>query len=236
MSVRLEICVEGVAAAVAAAAGGADRIELCTSLAVGGLTPALCEVAEVCRLLAIPVQVLVRPRAGDFVYEAAALATMRRDIDQARALGAAGVVLGVNRADGTIDAPRVAELVARARPMSVTFHKALDELRDPLAALDELAQLGIDRVLTSGQAETARAGLPRLAALVRRAGARPVVMAGGRVCEADLPDLLAADLREIHVGSAVMTDGVTDAARVRRLVAALRTIEAEMRESGTAAS
>lgn len=217
----LEICVEGVASALAAEAGGADRVELCVGLAVDGLTPPREVVAEACRRLSIPVHVLVRPRAGGFVHDRDELATMMRSIDEARSLGAAGVVLGVNRSDATIDEIQLAALIARARPMTVTFHKAFDVLADPVAGLDVLSRLGVDRVLTSGGATTAREGLPRLAELAARPGVRTIVMAGGRVREDDLPRLVAAGLKEVHVGSAVVVGGLVDSGRVRRLVEVL---------------
>jgi copper homeostasis protein len=220
---------ERAGSAIEAGQGGADRVELCADLSVGGVTPAPGEVAEACRLLAIPVHVLIRPRGGDFVYSADELALMEQDIEVARAHGAAGVVVGANRADGTIDAPALARLVARARPLSVTYHKAFDVLRDPVEALRELSRLGVDRVLTSGQAATARAGLPVLADLVRQ-GARTAVMAGGQIREEDLPDLLAAGVREIHVGSAVASAGRTDAGRVRHLARILRMLDQGRRD------
>lgn len=221
MGTILEVCVESVGSALAAAEGGAHRVELCAALEVDGLTPAPGVVAEACRRLTIPVHVLIRPRAGGFVYDEGELAAMARDVESARSLGATGVVLGVNRPDGTVDEPRLAALVARARPLSVTCHKAFDVLADQGAGLDVLSRLGVDRVLTSGGASTARDGLARLAALATRPGVRTVVMAGGRVREGDLPDLVAAGVREVHVGSAAATGGATDPEKVRRLVAGL---------------
>jgi copper homeostasis protein len=225
MGVLVEICVEGVRSAIAAEEGGADRVELCVDMGVGGLTPAPGDVAEACRLLRIPVQVLIRPRAGDFVYSDDEFAAMIRSVDNVKASGASGVVLGLNLASGEIDRLRTADLVARARPLSVTFHKAFDELHDPLGGLDELLEIGIERVLTSGLAATAREGLTLLSELTQRASGRIAVMAGGRVTEPDIPVLLAAGLREVHVGSSVMTAGATDPERVRSLVEAVRRLD-----------
>ena len=225
MAVLVEICVVGVASAVAAETGGADRVELCVEMGVGGLTPGAAEVGEACGRLRIPVQVLIRPRAGDFVYSADELAEMARSIDRAKAAGASGVVLGVNVPSGAVDRQRTASLVERARPMSVTFHKAFDEWLDPLAGLEDLIAIGVDRVLTSGRAATAREGLPLLRELVRRSTGRIALMAGGRVAEADLPALLGAGINEVHVGSSVTTAGRTDPERVRALVVAVRRME-----------
>ena len=133
--VRVEICVGDVASAEAAQAGGAFRVELCEHLAVGGTTPSAGAIALACRRLFIPVHVLIRPRAGDFVYSELELAVMRHDIEVAKSLGAAGIVMGVLTAGGTIDREQTASLAAHARPLSLTFHKAFDQVRDHLEAL-----------------------------------------------------------------------------------------------------
>ena len=127
----VEICVGDLESALAAEQGGADRVELCDHLSVGGTTPSAGMIAEACRRLTIPVHVLIRPRAGDFVPSPAELATMRFDIEMARTLGAAGVVFGVLRPDATIDRDQTAALIELARPMSVTFHKAFDQTPEP---------------------------------------------------------------------------------------------------------
>jgi copper homeostasis protein len=222
MGVAVEICVRGIASAMAAGEGGADRIELCEDPAVGGVTPGAGTIAVACRRLEIPVHVLIRPRGGDFVYSAAEFEVMRRDVEVAKGLGASGVVLGLLGRGGAVDRRRTARLVEAARPLSVTFHKAFDAARDPFEALEDLVGHGVDRVLTSGRAATAAAGLGLLADLVRRASGRIAVMAGGSVALADVPALIGAGLREIHVGSAACSGGRTDAAAVRRLVEAAR--------------
>ncbi|MEW4570767.1 copper homeostasis protein CutC [Tautonia sp. JC769] len=216
--VSVEICVEGLASALAAGAGGASRVELCEHLAVGGVTPSAGAIALACRSLAIPVHVLVRPRGGDFVVSAAEFDAMRHDVAAARSLGAAGVVLGVLGRDGAVDAGRTGLLVAEARPMSVTFHRAFDEVPDPFEALETLVALGIDRVLTSGQADSARAGSALLAGLIARAGGRIGVLAGGRIGLEDLQPLIQLGLDELHVGSAACEGGRTDAEAVRRIM------------------
>jgi copper homeostasis protein len=216
----IEICVQGVSSAIAAQAGGAHRVELCEDLTVGGVTPSAGAIAVACRSLAIPANVLIRPRGGDFCYSNFEYEVMRHDIETAKALGAAGVVLGLLNRDASIDQERTARLVALARPMSVTFHKAFDECRDPHAALALLIELGIGRILTSGQSPSAILGIERLSELVRLARGRTVIMAGGRIEETHISALREAGLEEIHIGSSVCVGGQTDAERVRRAVRA----------------
>jgi copper homeostasis protein len=202
--VTTEICTGDLESALAAERGGADRVELCSNVAVGGTTPSAGTIREACRRLTIPVHVLIRPRAGDFLPTDSELAAMSHDIQLARDLGTSGVVLGLLRPDGTIDRERTARLVALARPLCVTFHKAFDQVRDLDEALDTLIALGVDRVLTSGGRRTAMEGIDRLRSLVDRAGGRIAILAGGRIAKETVETLLAqTGVREIHLGSAV---------------------------------
>jgi copper homeostasis protein len=202
--VLVEICAGDVMSAVAAEAGGADRVELCDNLASGGTTPSAGAIALACRQVSIPVHVLVRPRGGDFVYAPLEIAVMCHDIEVAKALGAAGVVVGVLTADGTIDREQMAILTELARPLSLTFHKAFDQARDQKTALGILMELGIDRVLTSGGQATALEGVETLARLGEIARGRLAVMAGGRLDALSLPRVIRqAKVNEVHVGSAV---------------------------------
>lgn len=218
--ISVEICAEGITSALLAGQGGADRVELCENLGVGGVTPGAESIAVASERLSIPVHVLVRPRGGDFVYSDDELLAMKRDVQVAKALGASGVVLGCLTRDGRVDLERVAWLMEAARPLSVTFHKAFDDARDPCEALDDLVGLGIDRILTSGHASTAMEGLATLVELTRRAGARIAVMAGGSIALPQIGTLLAAGVREIHVGSAACLGGVVDSGLVRNIVEA----------------
>src|ERR1041385_3171424 len=170
----VEACVDSVTGALAAVAGGAGRLELCTGLVEGGLTPSAGLVAAARERIAVPIHVLIRPRGGDFLYDADERTVMLRDIAGAKRLGVAGVVLGALDAGGRVDAERTRPMIDAARPLAVTFHRAFDLARDPAEALDALMALGIERVLTSGQAGTAEAGVPVTAAI----GARPA--GGGR--------------------------------------------------------
>ena len=182
--VQVEICVGEVASAIAAESGGADRIELCDNLLVGGTTPSAGTIAEACRRLSIPVHILIRPRAGDFIYSEPEIAVMRHDIEVAKTLGAAGVVLGVLARDATVDREQTAELAALARPLCITFHKAFDQAAEPLEELDFLIALGVERVLTSGGRPTALEGIELLANLVNHAGQKITIMAGGQLMQA----------------------------------------------------
>jgi copper homeostasis protein len=202
--VTVEICVGDVESAIAAEAGGADRVELCDNLAVGGTTPSAGTIAETCRRLSVPVHVLIRPRAGNFVHSESELAVIRHDIEVAKALGAEGIVLGILTNEATIDRDQTAGLIALARPLRVTFHKAFDQTPDLLEALDTLIALGVERVLTSGGRPTAMEGVETLAELVDRAGEQIAVIAGGSLNFDNLETIIRRSrAREVHLGSAV---------------------------------
>jgi copper homeostasis protein len=175
----IEICVEGIDGFLAAQEAGADRVELCASLLEGGITPSFGVVEEAQKRARIPIHVIVRPRGGDFLYSDAEFETMRTDIVRLREMGVAGVVIGILTADGAIDEARMTVLVAAARPMAVTCHRAFDMTRDPEAAIEALVRSGVDRVLTSGQRDTAIEGLPILQRSKAAAQGRIKIMACG---------------------------------------------------------
>jgi copper homeostasis protein len=191
----LEVCVESVEALERAQVGGAGRIELCSRLDFGGLSPGRDLLDEALRRARVPLHVMVRPRPGSFLWSAAEVASMEAEIAELKRMGAAGVVFGALTYGGAIDSPTVQRLLAAARPLSATFHRAFDETADLEVALDELIALGVDRVLTSGGAIDAFEGRHRLRELVRRARGRIVVMAGGGV----RPENAAAILEEAGV-------------------------------------
>ncbi|HEY6808795.1 MAG TPA: copper homeostasis protein CutC [Gemmatimonadales bacterium] len=196
----IEACVESAASGRAAQADGAGRIELCENLAVGGVTPALAQVAEARKALGIGVFVLIRPRGGDFVYSAQEYDAMERDVAAVRVLGAAGIVIGGLTARGDVDQPGMRRLLAAAGPLPATFHRAFDQLRDPRAALETLIALGFRRVLTSGQAATAAGGIPLLAALVQQARGRIGILAGGAIDETNVARIVReTGVAEIHL-------------------------------------
>ena len=193
----LEVCVDDAAGLAAAAAGGADRIELCAALALGGLTPAAGLIALAARG-PLPVMAMIRPRAGDFVWSAAEVEAMLAEIAAVRAAGLSGVVIGASRPDGTLDTDTLATLVRAADGLDITLHRAIDLTPDPIEALGTCRDLGIRRVLSSGGARTAVAGLDRLA-LMQASLPGVTIMPGGGVGLATLPDLAARlTLTEVH--------------------------------------
>ena len=199
MAVLLESVVQSVDDAAAAARAGSDRLELCVGLAAGGLTPPEALIAAVIERVSIPVFVMVRPRAGDFVYTDEEFATALRQVQAVRARGAHGIVTGVLRHGGRVDVERTRMLVDAAGELPVTFHRAFDEVPAQAAALDAIIAAGIRRVLTSGAAATALAGADRLAALVRQAGERLTILAGGGVRAHNARQLIArSGVVEVH--------------------------------------
>ncbi len=197
---RYEVCAGSADAVRAAVAAGADRIELCASLAVGGVTPAPATItAAVAAAGPLPVHVLIRPRPGDFAYSKPELATMLSSIAAARRAGAAGLVIGALTPDRQVDVPVCQILVAAARPASVTFHRAFDETADPRAAYTQVLALGVDRLLTSGGADTALAGADLIADLVRQSAGQLTVLAGGGVTAANAAQIVArTGVTELH--------------------------------------
>jgi copper homeostasis protein len=196
----IEACVDTLTSARNAERGGADRIELCADLADAGTTPSHATLQLALEQLTIPVFPIIRPRGGGFVYDEDDIAVMRADLLHARDLGAPGAVVGCITRDGTVDRALVTTLRDDARDMALTFHRAFDVCRDSHEALDTLIELGIDRVLTSGQANTAWDGRETIAALVKQAGKRIVILAGGSVDESNAAELVRiTGVRELHV-------------------------------------
>jgi copper homeostasis protein len=205
--VIVEICVESLASAIAADRAGADRIELCSDLNVGGITPQASLIRDVRRALShAKLHVLVRPRPGDFVYSVHEIATMQRSIDEAKTLGADGVVLGVLKDGGRIDVHATRELTQLARPMAVTFHRAFDRSPDPERALEDVIGTGCDRILTAGGAKpdgaepvSALDGSAALRELVAAARNRIIVLAAGGIRAKNVRDLIATTgVAEVH--------------------------------------
>lgn len=207
-TVKLEVVVDSVESALAAQAGGAARVELCADLLEGGITPSAGMIAAVRRALTIGLMVMIRPRGGDFCYSAAEFAVMQHDLRVAKELGADGVVFGILTPEGTIDRPRMAELIALARPLAVTCHRAFDMTCDLSAALEELIGLGVERVLTSGGESSALEGLEQIAALHEQARGRIAVMPGGGITERNIGKIVAATaVREVHVSGRATVEG-----------------------------
>jgi len=198
----IEICVEGIDGLIAAQEAGADRVELCASLLEGGITPSMGMVRTALGLATIPFHVIVRPRGGDFLYSEAEHRSMEADVAMLRELGVAGVVVGCLLPDGTIDEARMTALVKAAGPLAVTCHRAFDMTRNPAEALEALIRCGVGRVLTSGQRDTAVEGADLLAALVRQAGERIIVLGCGALDPSNIASVLArTGLKEMHFAS-----------------------------------
>ncbi|MCK5821881.1 MAG: copper homeostasis protein CutC [Bacteroidales bacterium] len=182
----VEICVGSLNSSLAAQEGGANRIELCDNLYEGGTTPSYGTIKVVRKSLNIPIHVIIRPRGGDFLYNPIEFEAMKEDVLMCKDLGIAGVVIGILLADGKIDESRTAQLVALARPMSITFHRAFDMTPDPWMALSSLKALGIDRVLTSGQRNTAVEGSGMIKQLIKEAGTEIGILPGGGLNEENI--------------------------------------------------
>ena len=219
--IEVEICCNSIASAIAAKDGGADRIELCRDLEVGGLTPSDEEIAYCVHKLGLRTHVLVRPRAGNFCYSEFEQMEMIASVKRCKELGASAVVLGLLTEDGKIETEVTRRLVQLAAPMEVTFHRAFDEaLQDPEEALWAVASARCDRLLTSGQKATALEGAAVIGRLIGATGVK--ILAGSGVTPLNVRSLVAeTGVREVH-GSCKKTldDGtiVTDAATVRQMI------------------
>ena len=185
----IEICLESVESVIAAEKGGADRVELCSDLFEGGLTPTIGTVKTALRKSNIKINAMIRPRGGDFCYSDEEFEVMKEDIKAFKETGINGIVFGILTPEGDVDVKRSKELIELARPLSVTFHRAFDMTRDPYKSLEDLIKLGFDRVLTSGQEATVPEGADLLEELVQIAGDRIIVMPGCGITERNFPKL-----------------------------------------------
>jgi copper homeostasis protein len=181
MNYIIEIATSDFATTESAVEGGADRIELCANLAEGGTTPSHGLIIKCREKFTVPIFPIIRPRGGDFLYGKDEFGIMARDIDLCKATGCEGIVLGMLNIDGTIDMIRMSDLVEQAYPMSVTFHRAFDRCRDPFVALEELIEIGCDRILTSGQKPSIADGVDLVAELNKAAANRIIIMPGSGV-------------------------------------------------------
>lgn len=239
---KVEICIDSVASALAAQAGGADRVELCANLVEGGTTPSYGMIKLVKEKCGLGLMVIIRPRGGDFLYDEDEKQVCLEEIEAARALGVYGVVIGALNKDATIDKEFTKLMLERAQGMEVTFHRAFDMTVDLSIALEELIDLGITRVLTSGGKADVHAGAEVIADLVKQANGRISIMPGGGVSKGDVAALVKkTGVTEVHTTASqevyskmeVRNDGcsmgaasegreyvikVTDSATVRNIV------------------
>ena len=199
----IEICANSAWSCVEAEAGGASRVELCAGIPEGGTTPSYGEIKTAQALTSqIAINVIIRPRGGDFLYTEAEIQSMLLDIELCKQLGVHGVVFGCFTQEGDIDVPLMRRLIEAAKPLSVTCHRAFDVCRDPFAALEQLIELGCDRILTSGQQSTAEKGIPLLKQLVEKAGDRIIIMPGCGVRENNIARIEAeTGAKEFHTSA-----------------------------------
>ncbi|NEX47968.1 copper homeostasis protein CutC [Pseudotabrizicola algicola] len=241
MNTLIEICVDTTEGLAEAIRGGAGRIELCSALDLGGLTPSVGMMRRAAGA-GVPIYAMIRPRAGDFVWTPDEIAVMEADIEAASACGMQGVVLGASRPDGRLDTDVLGLLIGRAKHMGLTLHRCFDLVPDFPAALEQAIELGFQRVLTSGGALTAAEGAARLADLIAQARGRIIVMPGAGISAESLGAFHAVPLREVHAScsSSVIDSGrLVDlgfAARIRRRTdgGRLRALRAALAERETA--
>lgn len=234
----LEVCIDDLAGLEAAVAGGADRVELCSALALGGLTPSV-GLMEIAATFDIPCHAMIRPRAGGFVYSEEEIDVMLADIDAARRSGLAGVVFGASLSDGRLDGPVLSTLAKAAAGLDLTLHRAFDLVPDVAEAVEIAVGLGFTRILTSGRGTTALEGRAGIAEAVSAARGRIMIMPGSGISDGNVRDILLPGIREIHAscsvpienaggdllafGFAVPSARRTDPAKVSALKAALST-------------
>ena len=195
----LEICCFSLESCLTAQKAGAYRIELCGGMFEGGTTPSAGLIKAARKNIAIKIYVMIRPRGGDFCYSDTEYAIMKEDIAIAKESGADGVVFGILHSDGTVDKLRTATLVELAKPLPVTFHRAFDMTSEPLDALETVIETGCERILTSGQRNTAIEGLDLLKVLSQKAGNRIEIMAGSGVNAQNAAQLLEAGVHALHM-------------------------------------
>ena len=196
---RFEICANSVASCIAAQEGGADRVELCAGIPEGGTTPSYGMIRNARENISIALNVIIRPRGGDFLYSESEIKEMIYDIQAAKELGADGLVFGCLNPDGTVDMKTMSRLMEAAGDTPVTFHRAFDHTNDPFKALEDIISLGCARILTSGCRPTALEGAELLSQLVEKAGERIIIMPGCGVCENNIAEIARlSSAREFH--------------------------------------
>lgn len=202
MNFKIEICVDSVQSALLAQDAGASRVELCDNLPEGGTTPGYGTIVSARKNLSIGLHVIIRPRGGDFLYTGHEYDIMKREIDICGEAGVDGIVLGILKSDGSIDVERTARLIEVAKPMSATFHRAFDMCQDPVQGLEDIIASGAERVLTSGQKNSAAEGSGLLRELVIQAGRRIIIMPGSGIDEANIETIAKiSGANEFHLSA-----------------------------------
>ncbi len=210
----LEICAASLEDCLTAQTGGADRIELNAALALGGLTPSHGLLREARQALRIPIIVMIRPRPAGFCYSASEFVVMQRDVELALANGADGIAFGVLLEDGSIDNARCAQIIKQAEGREAVFHRAFDVTPEPLAALDQLMDLGVTRVMTSGQESNAYNGAANIAHYIRRAARRIQILPAGGINRFTLADVLSrTGCKQVHASLSTMKHDASTRAR-----------------------
>ncbi|MBC8986379.1 copper homeostasis protein CutC [Pedobacter sp. N36a] len=200
--IQMEVCANSLSSALAAQEGGAVRVEFCDNLPEGGTTPSYAQLKLAKELLHILVYPIIRPRGGDFLYSDLEFSIMKEDIKICKSLNCDGVVIGILHADGSIDKTRCAELIELAKPMKVTFHRAFDMCNDLEQGLEDLIELGFERVLTSGAAASALAGAEQIKALIKQAAGRISIMPGAGVKTANIAEIIRiTGAQEFHASA-----------------------------------
>ena len=194
----VEVCANSYESAINAELGGANRIELCKDLHLDGLTPDDEVVVNTINKLKIPVFILIRPRAGNFVYTNEEFELMKSDIIKFKKQGCNGIVSGILNTNNTIDLERTKELMQLIRPLEFTFHRAFDKIVDPIKGLEELIEIGVDRILTSGQEDSAIKGIGLIDKIIKIAANRIAIMPGSGVKSVNIKDFIAIGANEIH--------------------------------------
>lgn len=207
-NIVIEVCADGIESAIAAQKGGAHRIELCSGLSLGGLTPSKGLMEGVLATVKIPVYVLIRPRSGDFLYTRAEYNVIKSDIFSAKVAGAQGIVIGMLNSDATVDTCRMKEIIEMCNPLPVTFHRAFDMVNNPLDALEQIIELGCERILTSGGHKNALQGADNIKDLNLKADHRIAIMAGSGINEDNFIDLVKiTGCKEYHLSAASLHTG-----------------------------
>lgn len=203
----IEICSYSLQSALNAQLAGAQRVELCDNMHEGGTTPSFAAIKIARELLEIKLHVIIRPRGGDFLYSEQEIEIMKEDIKMAKKLGTDGVVIGCLTRNGDVNTNLINDLLYLAKPMSVTFHRAFDMVKDPYKALDDLIQLNVDRVLTSGQRQTAMEGKKLIAELVEKAENKIIIMPGSGLNETNIVDIADyTNAKEFHLSAKQFID------------------------------